>query len=59
LSWLKQVLQNSFQKNTDVFWSVGKPQYQEANNVIFSANSPAILKKIEMKVGCFPRFPTE
>ncbi len=38
----------------DVFWSVGEPQYQEANNAIFSANSPAILKKKARKMGCFP-----
>ncbi len=35
---------NSFQKNRDVFWSVGKPQYKEANDIIPNAPS-TILKK--------------
>jgi hypothetical protein len=48
------VLQKYLAKNTDVFWKVGKPQYQEANNVICSANSPAILKKAARKIGYFP-----
>jgi hypothetical protein len=39
-------MEKQLPKNKDVFWTVWEPQYQEANNVIFSANSPAILKKI-------------
>ena len=40
-----KVLQNSFQKNTDVFWKVWEPQYHEANNVICSVNFPRHLEK--------------
>ena len=50
LSWFVERWENSFQKNTDVFWKVWEPQYQEANNVIISANSPAILKKKCMEI---------
>ena len=48
-----KMLQNSFKKTRMFFWSVGEPQYQEANNVIFSANSPAILKTKARKIDCF------
>ena len=59
LSCFVERWKNSDQKNTDVFWNVWEPQYQEANNVICSANSPAILEKIARKRSCFLWFLTK
>jgi hypothetical protein len=49
-----KVLENSFQKTRMFFGMVGKPQYQEAIILYRHQIPPTILKKIEMKTGCFP-----
>ncbi len=39
-----RAMEKKLPKNTDVFWSIWEPQYQEAN-IVFPNTSPVILKK--------------
>ncbi len=47
LPWFVERWKNSFQKTGMFFWSVGEPQYQEANN--FFPNIPPHLEKAKCR----------